>query len=414
MHKLLQRQIKRHLGLDPHAPISDSLKGFIDAVDDAYEQADADRRLLERSLDLSSQELIQANSEMDAVLQTMPDLIFRTDIEGTILDFKGGRAGGFYMPPNQLIGKKIQGVPNGEVKDKFLKAMEEARKTENLICIEYPLTLNGAELFYEARLLRFLSDHIFIIIRDITERHQDQKDKDLMTQRMIQSEKMSAVGKLAAGVAHEINNPLGVILGFGQGLLKRTAGGDYELMALKSIEREALRCKILVQDLLTFSRAEKTGKEKCDLAEVIEEALLLAETRTKIQSVSMVRHYRESLPRVRVDRKQVQQVMINLCNNAIDAMPKGGKLTVAVEEAERQGRPFVLIAVSDTGAGISPEHKAKIFEPFFTTKEVGKGTGLGLSLVYEIVQKHDGMIEVESEMGKGTSFKIYLPAGEAR
>ncbi len=223
--------------------------------------------------------------------------------------------------------------------------------------------------------------------------------------QLIQSEKMAAVGQLAGGVAHEINNPMGVILGFAQSIVRRIKEDDSLYMPLKSIEREAVRCRKLVGDLLTFSRAEKTKAEKTDINQTIEETLSFVEARAKVKSVDIIKEYGGGLPLVMVNKNQIQQVIVNLCNNAIDAMPDGGKIRLSTKETG--GR--ILIEVSDTGKGMTEEVKKHIFEPFYTTKEVGKGTGLGLSLCYEIIQKHNGTIEVESEIEKGTVFNIELP-----
>ena len=226
----------------------------------------------------------------------------------------------------------------------------------------------------------------------------------------VQSEKMAAVGQLAGGVAHEINNPLGVILGFAQGLVRRITPGDPHEMPLKSIEREAVRCKGLVQDLLTFSRVNRTDKDEVDLNEAIESSLSLVLAQSKVKHVSLVKNFSTNLPKIFANKNQLQQVIVNLCNNAMDAMPDGGTITLLTKQSSLNGKDAVEIRVEDTGQGIPKEIQAKIFEPFFTTKEVGKGTGLGLSLVYEIIQKHQGQIRVESQVGKGTAFSVCLPA----
>ncbi len=226
---------------------------------------------------------------------------------------------------------------------------------------------------------------------------------------VLQSEKMAAVGQLAGGVAHEINNPLGVILGFAQSLVRRMQPGDPYAIPLQSIEREAMRCRDLVQDLLTFSRIGKTEMEKINLSMVIESSLSLVSAQARVKNVSLVRDFSPDLPKILANQNQIQQVVINLCNNAIDAMPQGGTLTIRTQRSRLREKDALEIQVQDTGSGIPKEIQSKIFEPFFTTKEVGKGTGLGLSLVFEIVQKHDGHITVQSESKKGTTFKIYLP-----
>jgi signal transduction histidine kinase len=226
--------------------------------------------------------------------------------------------------------------------------------------------------------------------------------------RLLQSEKMSAIGQLAGGVAHEINNPLGVILGFAQNLAKRVKPGDAYELPLKSIEREAVRCKNLVQDLLTFSRVGKGEKEGINLKETIEGALSLVLAQSKVKKIDLVKELSD-IPPIMANRTQIQQVIIHLCNNAVDAMPQGGKLFVRLSKTKTEKPEAAEIQVQDTGAGIPAEIQSNIFNPFFTTKNIGRGTGLGLSLVYEIVDKHSGKISFESEIGKGTIFHVFLP-----
>ncbi len=237
------------------------------------------------------------------------------------------------------------------------------------------------------------------------------EERKRLESMMLQSEKMAAVGQLAGGVAHEINNPLGVILGFAQGIVKRLEPGNPFEMPLRSIEREAVRCKQLVQDLLTFSRTGSTLKEPMDMNEAMEGAFSLVLAQSKVKNVEFVKELDSSLPPITAHKGQIQQIVVNLCNNAIDAMSsEGGKLFVRTRKAFLNEKPAVEIQVEDTGPGIPLEIRTKIFEPFFTTKEVGKGTGLGLSLVYEIVQKHQGHIAVRSgQGGKGTIFSVVIP-----
>ncbi len=206
----------------------------------------------------------------------------------------------------------------------------------------------------------------------------------------------------------KINNPMGVILGFSQSIVKRIKEDDPLYMPLKSIEREAMRCKKLVGDLLTFSRTGKTQFELIDINQTIEETLSLIEGQAKVKNIEIIKAYSKGLPFVAANTNQIQQVIVNLCNNAVDAMSNGGKLTIATKKAGEQ----IEVDVIDTGKGMSEEIIEHIFEPFFTTKEVGKGTGLGLSLCYEIIKKHNGTIEAFSEIDKGTAFTIKLPLKE--
>ncbi|HBB68000.1 MAG: hypothetical protein A2X28_07360 [Elusimicrobia bacterium GWA2_56_46] len=233
-------------------------------------------------------------------------------------------------------------------------------------------------------------------------------------ERLVCAEKMSAVGQLAAGVAHEINNPLGIILGFAQSGVKQIKNENDPLkLPLKTIEREAVRCRDLVQNLLIFSRTSKTEvMEKLDLNAAAEGALYLIAVQTKTRGVKLVKELGAGLPHIHANKTQLQQIIINLANNAIDAMSEGGTLTIRTSLSG--SRPtHVEIQVRDTGSGIPKEVQKKIFEPFFTTKEPGKGTGLGLSLVYELAHKHDGAIEFKSEEGKGTEFTVFLPTQSA-
>ncbi len=238
---------------------------------------------------------------------------------------------------------------------------------------------------------------------------QDAYDRLRTTQlQLIQSEKMAAVGQLAGGVAHEINNPMGVILGFVQSILKIIKNTDPLYMPLKSIEREAVRCRKIIFDLLTFSRVEKTKSEEIDINQSIDGTLSFIGARGKIKSVDIIKEYQDNLPLITANKNQLQQLIVNLCNNAMDAMPDGGILKLTT----RRIKNFIELKISDTGIGMSEEIMKHIFEPFFTTKEIGSGTGLGLSLCYEIIKKHNGTIEVESVLNKGSIFTIKLPLKE--
>ena len=226
-------------------------------------------------------------------------------------------------------------------------------------------------------------------------------------EQMVQASKMAAVGQLAGGVAHEINNPLAVILGFAQSVCQRLPEDDALSLPLRSIEREAKRCKALVSDLLAFSRKSTGLRQPTQLSALVVTTASLIEHQARLQGVQVRLDCREGLPESLVDANMLQQVLVNLCNNAIDAMPSGGELTLATRQTPAAD---LEITVRDTGAGIPPEIRSRIFEPFFTTKPVGKGTGLGLALAYEIVQQHGGQLVCESELERGTAMIVTLPA----
>ena len=227
--------------------------------------------------------------------------------------------------------------------------------------------------------------------------------------RMRQSEKLSAVGQLAAGVAHEINNPLAVILGFAQGMARECPPGGPLELPITSIVREAVRCKSLVQDLLTFARTSRSDREAMDFNQVVAQAATIIEAQAKLTQVQFRVELGAGLPLILGNQGQIQQVIMNLAKNALDATPAGGALSIRTELLAGTPRSWVCLKVEDTGAGIPEALLSKIFEPFFTTKPVGQGTGLGLSLISEIIAKHSGDVEVESRPGR-TVFTVRFPA----
>ena len=232
--------------------------------------------------------------------------------------------------------------------------------------------------------------------------------------RLVQSEKMASLGKLAAVVAHEINNPLAGILTYSK-LVSRLVDKGLENEArrreaktdLQEIEGESRRCGTIVKNLLTFARQAPLNPQKNDLAEVVDRCLLLVGHQCDLQQVDVESHLDPKTPLICCDAGQIQQVLLALLMNAVEAMPQGGRLKVeTVYHAERRE---AQIMVSDDGMGIPEDVLAHIFEPFFTTKAEGKGVGLGLAIAFGIVQQHGGNIEVSSTAQKGTTFTVTLP-----
>jgi two-component system, NtrC family, sensor kinase len=227
--------------------------------------------------------------------------------------------------------------------------------------------------------------------------------------QLVQSAKLAAIGELAASVAHEINNPLTVVSGLSQ-LMQQTVPPDsHEAQRLSTILGETQRAGRIVRDLLDFSRRREPRRERIRLHDAIQRALDLLDVRLK-RRVEIQRLFDAELPDTMGDRDQLTQVFLNLVGNAADAMPQGGTLTVHTKVQEAEGGGAAIVAsVSDTGGGIRPEVLDHIFEPFFTTKPEGQGTGLGLSVSLGIVHAHGGTIDVESQLGLGTTFRVVLP-----
>ncbi|ACH38541.1 sensor histidine kinase, HAMP domain-containing [Citrifermentans bemidjiense Bem] len=221
---------------------------------------------------------------------------------------------------------------------------------------------------------------------------------------LAQQGKMASLGVLSSGVAHEINNPLGVILGYAAYIEKKLSPDDPNYRFIHEIKRESKRCKKIVQDLLSYARTPQPVLEPTDLNALLEQIVDFAANHTDMHHVSVEKSFDPSLPEIMVDGDQLRQVAINLILNAGAAMQKGGKLVVSTQNGEDN---CVSLKFSDNGAGIAAEHMERIFEPFFTTKV--KGTGLGLAITRQIVEQHHGKIGIESEIGAGTTVEVRLP-----
>jgi len=233
--------------------------------------------------------------------------------------------------------------------------------------------------------------------------------------RLLQSEKQSSVGRLAAGVAHEINNPLTGVLTYTHMLLRRKDIGDEIRSDLQTIVESTERVRKIVKGLLDFSRQTKLDQEPTNVNMLIRSVILPMENQALVKGVSIKFDPGENLPTVTLDRNQFQSVLINLIINALDATEPGGNINIYTStglSASDTGHKGVEITIADTGSGIPPDNLDKLFDPFFTTKEVGQGTGLGLSVSYGIVQRHRGTIRVQSELGKGSTFFIWIPIEE--
>ena len=232
-----------------------------------------------------------------------------------------------------------------------------------------------------------------------------------MQSRVAQSERLASIGMLAAGVAHEVNNPLGGILALTALTLEDLPEDHPDRDNLEEVVRQTERCRDIVKHLLEFSRQTAAGSEEVDLNDALERTLDLLRRQSLFFNIAVEKRLAEELPPLRADRSQLQQVFMNILMNAAQAMDEEGRLTVITRPA-RDGEA-VEVELRDTGCGIPKEHLDRIFDPFFTTGKEGHGTGLGLSIAYGIITKHGGTISVESEVGVGTSFTIQLPAAHA-
>lgn len=244
------------------------------------------------------------------------------------------------------------------------------------------------------------TDTLHFIVKDI-------EQYKLMEQKTAQAEKLASLGHFSFGVAHEINNPLGIIMGYTQLLLRGENPESEKYQDLKTIEKHAQICKSIVEDLLNFAKSFKPSRDVVRLNHLVEDAVLFILQHSKLDDGNIVRSYDQNLPPMILDEKKIRQVIMNLIMNAADAIKEKGTIAVSTRYGTSDGK--VVLEFKDTGCGIEEKNLPCIFDPFFTTKPTGEGKGLGLSVTYGIIKNHGGDIFVESSPGKGTTVTVVLP-----
>ncbi|HDR04371.1 MAG TPA: PAS domain S-box protein, partial [Candidatus Marinimicrobia bacterium] len=379
-----------------------------------------------------------------ALINNVNDLIFYKDFNGVYLGCNDEFARHIGKDKNKIIGTTDYDHYSKEEADQFRKndliVLETGKTHHNEEWTHYP---DGRKVYLDTFKSRFYdSDGNLIgtigISRDITERKSNEillkqskkeledalRSLDEAQTRMIEQEKLAAVGKLAGGVAHEFNNILAGIMGFTEMMQARMHKPDFIRQGLSAILSNSERGARLVKQILDFSRRSIGQRTQIDLIELVNKSVIfLRNTMPETISISSASQDMEAL--VQADKHQLENLMTNLALNACDAMPNGGELIISVEpftnkspivlipskETLPEGK-WILVTFKDTGKGIPPEIMSRIFEPFYTTKEVGEGSGMGLPQVYGIIRQHNGYIGIESVPEKGTCVRLYFPAKE--
>ncbi|MBI4644764.1 MAG: PAS domain S-box protein, partial [Deltaproteobacteria bacterium] len=376
---------------------------------------------LEEEVNRKKEELQKSEARYQALVENAADLIYTVDEAGRIKSLNRFAANLFAMAlpvkpagevnPREFLDRHLYDIFSKKSADFHMEWLREVKETGRTRSKRHQVAIGDQEFWFSTSIvgLRDEQAQIFayeIISRNITGRK-------AIEDRMVNMEKLASVGTLAAGVAHEINNPVAVILGFTEHLLEQTAESPEVHETLKVIEEEGLKCKKIVENLLTFARTPERTETSAEINSILQQMLAVVQNTLLTKKIRLESSLAPVLPRVKGDPRELQQVFINLINNAMDAM-KGGGLLKVYTRLSSDGRR-VAIEFTDTGNGVPRESQAKIFDPFYTTKKVGEGTGLGLSVSYGIITKFGGNIIFTSYPAEeypekhGTTFTVYLP-----
>jgi two-component system NtrC family sensor kinase len=384
-------------------------------ISSLYAAAKASTVSLAKEVERRTAETEEQRRFTEAIIDSLPVSLYVIDRDYRIVAWNRNRElGGLGLPRRSVLGKNIFEILTRQSREVLENEFSRVFATGEIVRLEHETTdAEGKTKHWLISKIPMRDDageisHVITVGEDITARVE-------ASRAVARTEKLAAVGRLAAGVVHEINNPLATIAACAEALSARVVEGAFgesqdakDLREyLELIRSETFRCKSITMGLLNFSRARTGERTPVQLSDVVKSAARLLMHQRRGANIEFVVEAQDNLPFVSADEGQLQQVVIALAENAIDAMPQGGRLTLAAKASRAKE---AIIEVSDTGVGIPTEIMAKIFDPFFTTKEVGRGTGLGLAVCYGIVTEHGGRINVKSKEGRGTTFTVALPA----
>lgn len=351
--------------------------------------------------------VLSSKKEWEETFRAVSDQIVFLDCEQNIVRVNDSVKTFFNIDERKLIGKKFHELYFPEQVDKENNPVLESLITEKTAYRQFHLEQRLFECHSYPVLNEKKAMYAFIVyIKDVTEKRR-------IEGQLIQSGKLAAIGEMAAGVAHELNNPLTAILGNAQLLLRKNAGDSSEYKLLHDIFHCGKRCKSIIQNLLTFSRQDEYTLQECSVNEAVEQVLSLIGDQIKKQQITIVEKRATTLPKVDGNIQQIGQVILNLILNAKDALEECGRkkkqITIETSVIWQEEQAWIQLSVSDNGIGMSEAQLMEVFNPFFTTKEAMKGTGLGLSVSIGIAEAHGGTLEAMSTLGKGSTFVLRLP-----
>jgi PAS domain S-box-containing protein len=358
-----------------------------------------------------AQELARLKEFNENIIESINVGVMVINLHGRIINWNGALEEIYGLKREQAIGRRIPEVFHAEMlyalREMMARSEWQADEPVNVYKFR-ARSVDGRELTLNLSLAPLHTktaeiEGTLVAIEDVTERVR-------LEEQVQQSEKLSSIGLLAAGVAHEVNTPLTGISSYAQMLMQQVPESDPRRQLLEKIHRQTSRASAIVNNLLNFSRVSDARLVEVNVNRVLDDTIQLLEAQLRNTQIEVVRDYADHLPPILGNAAKLQQVFMNLILNARDAMPHGGQLEIVTEASDATA----AISFRDTGTGISAENLSKIYDPFFTTKQIGQGTGLGLAVSYGIIKDHGGHIQVESKPGEGTLFQITLPLVSAR
>jgi PAS domain S-box-containing protein len=457
LQSLLKRQLKRFFGNEFHVPAE--WEGFIAAVDSAYAEFEIDRKLMERSLELSSQELLEVNSEIRAIFQAIPDLVFRLDHEGTILSVKAGAGG--ELPPQELSGHRIQECWLKDSADHFSEILRSVIDDKSMVSVEHSEGAQGLESFYEVRLVPLLRDQVVAIARNITERKRAEAQLEQVHKQLSNASRQAGMAEIANNVLHNVGNVLNsvnVSAGLigdrtrdskAQGLAKvvqlmnehATDLGDFltrdergkvlpsylnKLVVALAVEKRGIAEELQsltnnidhIKEIVTAQQSYSGATsvvESVQIEELMEDALRMNSASMARHQITVVREFAD-VPLLQLDKHLVLQILVNLIGNAkyaMDGVPdRSHHITLRTEIAALTGGPRLHVLVKDDGEGITPENLLRLFTHGYTTRKNGHGFGLHSCAL--AAKEMAGTITARSDgPGKGATFTLDLPVNLA-
>ncbi|MFP4285722.1 MAG: PAS domain S-box protein, partial [Desulfovermiculus sp.] len=395
-------------------PIKDEQGRTIGVVEAAFEITERKKAELGR--------LKESEDRYRNIFEEAGEGIFLMDSEGHIRDCNPAACNMLGYQPEELLQLRMTDlISPADLAQSSCVTDDSFQKTSVRIEREL-LCKDKSRRSTEEILVRLHTGEYLAMFRDITERKQAEEERENLQKQLLQAQKMDSIGRLAGGVAHDLNNMLLVILGYGDLMLADPELDPEQKNIAELIHRASVRCRNMVQQLLAFSRRQTLKMENLDVNQVLSDFEVFLH-KTIREDITINFKPGADLQAIRADRTQLEQIILNLAINAQDAMPWGGAITIethaadltnmhAANQLELEPGNYILLIFNDTGQGMDKETQDNIFEPFFTTKVSGSGTGLGLASVYGIVKQHQGNILVSSQPGQGTTFTIYLPANE--